>query len=71
MKLHRNIIDFAIFIKVTDPVAVYEEKKNRGHSGKFVQVLRAWLPEVRGGGLECIKAVVKSSLKAISLESRR
>lgn len=37
----------------------------------FGQVLRAWLPEVRGGGLECIKAVVKSSLKAISLESRR
>lgn len=29
MKLHRNIIDFAIVIKVTDPVAVYEVT-NRG-----------------------------------------
>lgn len=71
MKLHRNIIDFAIFMKVTDPGGSICRKKNRGPSVELVQVLREWLPEVRGVGLECIKAVVKSSLKAISLESRR
>lgn len=36
-----------------------------------VHVFRERLPEVLGQGLEFIKAVVKSSLKAISLESRR